>query len=87
MTVELAPDAACDDGCRNIGLGMQWATLSFLAWGNSLRVRSLGLSTGKAALVMVTCCVPGRAATAVWCAAAINDRYCRARHSQTGLTT
>ncbi|MFD2470309.1 MFS transporter [Amycolatopsis silviterrae] len=35
------------------GLGMQWATLGFLAWGNSLMVKSLGLSAGKAALVMV----------------------------------
>lgn len=35
------------------GLGMQWATLGFLAWGNSLMVKSLGLSAGRAALVMV----------------------------------
>ena len=35
------------------GLGMQWATLGFLAWGNSLMVKALGLSAGKAALVMV----------------------------------
>ncbi|MBE1493934.1 sugar phosphate permease [Amycolatopsis lexingtonensis] len=35
------------------GLGMQWATLGFLAWGNSLMVKALGLSAAKAALVMV----------------------------------
>lgn len=35
------------------GLGLQWATLGFLAWGNSLMVKAYGLSTGKAALVMV----------------------------------
>ncbi|MTD52601.1 MFS transporter [Amycolatopsis pithecellobii] len=35
------------------GLGMQWGTLGFLAWGNSLMVKAFGLSTGKAALVMV----------------------------------
>ncbi|MFD7996799.1 MFS transporter [Streptomyces mexicanus] len=35
------------------GLGMQWGTLGFLAWGNSLMVKAIGLSTGRAALVMV----------------------------------
>ncbi len=35
------------------GLGMQWASLGFLAWGNSLMVKAYGLSTGRAALVMV----------------------------------
>lgn len=35
------------------GFGMQWGTLGFLAWGNSLMVKAFGLPTGKAALVMV----------------------------------
>lgn len=35
------------------GLGMQWAKPGFLAWGNSLMVKALGLSAAKVALLIV----------------------------------
>ncbi|MCE0765280.1 MFS transporter [Pseudonocardia kujensis] len=65
---EVAPEPKSRDGRLSIlmmlrnpnlvclsaaGLGMQWGTLGFLAWGNLLMVRGLGLSTGKAAFLMI----------------------------------